>query len=243
MDITTSYWEGPMLGFDIESTGTDQFQDRIVTFSMIYSAFSGAEPIVLEWMIDPGVEIPEGASAVHGITTEMAQAEGMPPQLALSQISSRLVPIVEQKIPMTVFNAPFDTTMLWAEFERYGIQFPYDIDTTFGRMIDPLVIDKAMDKFRKGSRKLVDMASHYGYNEFSAHESTADVLATIFVARAQQKWFKPEMTIELLQQFQKECKAKQAASFQSYLRNKKDEQGVLVNPLAVINGSWPYETR
>jgi hypothetical protein len=62
----TSYFHGPLLGFDIESTGVDPFEDRVVTFSMLFSAMIGAEPLVLEWLIDPGVEIAEGATAVHG---------------------------------------------------------------------------------------------------------------------------------------------------------------------------------
>lgn len=237
------FWKGQMLGLDIESTGKDNHTDRIVTYSMVYSAYAGAVPEIREWLVDPQIEIPEGASEVHGITTEHAQQYGMHPSQALIEIRDSLLPIAAAGIPIVIFNAPYDTTMTLAEFERWNIPLPCTAEQLFSRVIDPYVIDKAVDTYRPGSRKLVDVAAHYGYTEFSAHESTADVLATIHVARALEKFANPETTIDDLQIFQKKAKAKQAASFQAYLRKKKDDDGNLVNPIAVVNGDWPFETR
>jgi hypothetical protein len=50
------------------------------------------------------------------------------------------------------------------------------------------------------------------------------------------------MTIEILQEFQKDAKIEQSESFQKYLRNKRDDEGNLVDPLAVISSEWPYQT-
>lgn len=69
------------------------------------------------------------------------------------------------------------------------------------------------------------------------HNSTADVEATLHITRQLDKFFEPEMTLELLQEFQKDAKIEQSASFQEYLRTKKNE------PDAVINGEWPYQTK
>src|SRR5699024_1330563 len=44
---------------------------RIVTAAFVESATE-----VRTWLVDPGIEIPEAARAVHGITTEYAQANG-----------------------------------------------------------------------------------------------------------------------------------------------------------------------
>lgn len=231
----TDYFDGPLVGLDIESTGIDQFEDRIVTFSLIYSASADSEPQILEWLIDPLVQIAEGATAVHGISTKHARAHGLYPQIALQDISNKLEPIVAQGIPICIYNAPFDTTMLWEEFKRHRIQTPYTIDQTFSKVIDPLVIDKQVDKFRKGSRKLIDTAALYGYNNFEAHNSSADVLATIFITRKLKSWFQPGMTIELLQEFQKEAKAEQAAGLQEHFRKEKQDETI------VISGDWPYQ--
>lgn len=238
----TSYFDGPLLGFDIESTGVDQFEDRVVTFSMLFSAMRGAEPLVLEWLIDPGVEIAEGATAVHGISTDHAREFGKDAADAMKYIAWRMEAVVDMGIPFVIYNAPFDTTMIYNEFERYNIPLRYTREEMFARVIDPLVIDKACDKYRKGSRKLTDTAKLYGYDLTNAHNSTADVEATLHIARQLGKFFKPEMTIEKLQEFQKDAKMEQSTSFQKYLRKKTDEEGNLVGPNAVISTEWPYQT-
>jgi DNA polymerase-3 subunit epsilon len=239
----TDYFHGPLLGFDIESTGVDPFEDRIVTFSMVYSAYKDANPEILEWLIDPGVEIAEGASDVHGITTAYAQEFGKQAHNAMPFIARRMERIAELGIPFVIYNAPFDTTMLWQEFQRYNVPLKFTQEELYSKVIDPLVIDKACDKWRKGSRKLTDTAKLYGYDLTNAHNSTADVEATIHITRQLGKHFKPEMTLEMLQEFQKDAKIEQSTSFQKYLRNKRDEEGNLVDPDAVINTEWPFQTK
>ena len=43
-----------------------------------------------DWLADPGVEIPLQASAVHGITTERARAEGRPAAEVVAEIVAAL---------------------------------------------------------------------------------------------------------------------------------------------------------
>ena len=239
----TDYFSGPLLGFDIESTGVEVFEDRIVTFSMVYSPGVGAPSHTLEWNLDPGVEIAEGATAVHGISTAHAREFHMDSAKAMPYIALRLEACVSQGIPLVIYNAPFDTTMLWEEFQRYNVTLTFTREEMYARVIDPLVIDKACDKYRKGSRKLTDTAKLYGYDLTNAHNSTADVEATLHIARQLGKFFKPEMSIEHLQEFQKDAKIEQSTSFQKYLRKKVDEEGNLVDPTAVINAQWPVQTK
>lgn len=233
----SDYLSAALCGLDIESTGIDVFNDRIVTFSMVYSESANHAPIILEWLIDPGIEIDPGASDVHGITTEHAREFGMKPEAALQEIADRLCTILDLGIPIVIYNATFDTTMLLAEFERNNISFPFTPEQAFSSVIDPLVIDKQVDKYRRGSRKLVDTAALYGYTEFAAHESTADVLATIHIARALQHKLPSKMTIELLQQLQKDAKYEQATSLQAYLRKKEEDDTI------VIDTDWPFQKK
>ncbi len=239
----TSYFDNALLGFDIESTGVDQWEDRVVQFSMVYSAYKGANPEIISWLIDPGVDIAEGATAVHGISTEYAQEFGKQAHNAMPYIARRMERIVELGIPFVIYNAPFDTTMIYNEFERYNVPLRYTRGEMFARVIDPLVIDKDRDKYRKGSRKLTDTAKLYGYELTNAHDATADVLATLHITRELKKFFpNPEMTIEHLQEFQKDAKIEQSTSFQKYLLKKLYEEGNLVDPNAVISTEWPYQT-
>ena len=63
-----------MVGFDTETTGVSPTSDRIVTAALIRR--EGSLVQTLTWVIDPGVEIPERATAVHGITTAFAREHG-----------------------------------------------------------------------------------------------------------------------------------------------------------------------
>jgi DNA polymerase-3 subunit epsilon len=56
-----------LIGFDLETTGTDPREARIVTGTVI--EVKAGEPLGRrEWLADPGVEIPADAVAVHGIS-------------------------------------------------------------------------------------------------------------------------------------------------------------------------------
>src|SRR5690606_26374276 len=62
-------WIDRLVVFDLETTGVDPTEARIVT---AYVGVLDATGTVVEersWIVDPGVEIPEGSIAVHGVTT------------------------------------------------------------------------------------------------------------------------------------------------------------------------------
>ena len=65
-----------MLAFDLETTGTDPRTCKIVTSALVRLTEQGKDSTIM--LADPGVEIPQAASDVHGITTEKARAEGRP---------------------------------------------------------------------------------------------------------------------------------------------------------------------
>jgi DNA polymerase-3 subunit epsilon len=218
----------PVLALDTETTGVDNMNDRIVTCCMVYDDGQGGQHI-RNWMIDPGIEIPEGASNVHGVTTEIARANGVSPLEGLTSIRDSLVPMMEAGVPILVYNASFDLTLLYAEFHRYGIDFPYD----FNKVIDPLVMDKQLDKFRKGKRILTVTASLYGYELENAHNAEADCLAAIGAFRGMVSGFGITASIEELHELQKQWKAEQAEGLQRYFRK--------TDPEAVVNGEWPYQ--
>ena len=220
-----------MLALDTETTGVDSFNDRIVTCSMVYDDGRGNQT-ERNWVMDPGVDIPTGASDVHGVTTEIAQRDGMDAREGILEIAGSLYQMVNAGVPLVVYNAPFDLTLLIAEFRRWQIGY----EPVFNRVIDPLVIDKATDKYRKGKRQLTVTAALYGYDLTNAHSADADCKAALHIARAIcEKNFTPDTTIEEVHQLQIGWKAAQARSFQSYLRKEKD-------PEAVINQEWPVMT-
>ncbi|MGO1770358.1 MAG: exonuclease domain-containing protein [Microbacterium sp.] len=166
--------------FDLETTGVDVAHDRVVT---AYVGLLDADGRVLhaeDWLADPGIEIPEGATAVHGVTTERARAEGRPAADVVPEIVEALRTILAGGIPVVAYNAPYDLSLLRAEALRHGVA-PIDRPHP---VIDPLVIDKALDRFRKGKRTLDVVAAHYGVALDDAHEASADAIAAGRVALA-----------------------------------------------------------
>lgn len=156
----------PMLGFDLETTGIDVFTDRIVTAALV-QVRDGVPVKQTDWLVDPGVEIPDEAAAVHGITTERARAEGGDPGQMLFELTGQLALSMGRVIPTVIANAPYDLTMLEAENRRY------DIDSLasrvnpkpIGPVIDPMVLDKHADKYRKSCYKAPGCRPEDRYHE------------------------------------------------------------------------------
>lgn len=226
------------VGFDIESTGIDPMTDRIVTFSII-AQDSNMEQTLYEWTVNPGIEIPEGAAAVHGVTTEDAVRDGRPPAEVLPEIVAVLnYELSFEDAILTAYNCPFDLTMLREEYKRHGIipkdsTYVEDLVAHVG-IIDPLVIDKEVNKYRRGSRKLIDVAETHGFNLTNAHNSTADVEATIYLAEKFMTMFEDKATVYELMELQATAKAGQASSLSEYFKKQGREDWE-------VDGSWPIQ--
>jgi DNA polymerase-3 subunit epsilon len=170
-----------MAGFDLETTGIDPEQDRIVTACVVYvSARRTLEPH--NWISDPGIDIPAGAAAIHGISTERARAEGRPAANVINEVVNALANAVADGTPIVAMNASFDLTMLDREARRHGLQPLTDLVGNKLRVIDPRVLDKHFDPRRPGKRTLTDLCRHYQVPLDSAHSADADAVAACHVA-------------------------------------------------------------
>lgn len=171
--MSVPWWRGPMVGLDFEATGVSPENDRIVSAAV---AHVGDGPTRLRtWLADPGVPIPDEATAIHGITTERVQAEGRPVADVVREV---LGAIADRPagVPLVIFNAPYDLTLLDRELRRHhGITI--EGTTTVASVVDPFVVDKWLDRFRKGSRKLDAICAAYGATLDAAHEAESDALA------------------------------------------------------------------
>ncbi|MDQ0773699.1 DNA polymerase-3 subunit epsilon [Streptomyces aurantiacus] len=229
-------WHGELLiGFDLETTGTDPREARIVTGAVI--EVRGGEPAGhREWLADPGVEIPADAVAVHGISNERARAEGRPADEVADAIASVLVSHWRTGVPVVAYNAAFDLTLLSAELLRYGL--PSLRERLGGAdpapVIDPYTIDRSVDRYRRGKRNLEAVCVEYGIRLDSAHDASADALAAARLAAAIAVRHPKVAALgpAELHRCQIEWYAQWAADFQSFLRRKGDAE-------AVVDGVWP----
>lgn len=171
------------LGFDLETTGVDTSEDRIVTACAVLVQASEVLH-TREWLVAVDVDIPEGATAVHGITTEHARQHGIAPDVAVKEIAGAIRYALHSGFPIVAFNGCFDLSMLNAECVRHGLG---TLEEFCGRPIAPVldgfVLDKATDRYRKGRRQLGTVAEHYGVELENAHDATADAVAAVEVVR------------------------------------------------------------
>jgi DNA polymerase III subunit epsilon len=216
--------------FDLETTGIDVETARIVTAHVGLIDMTGRSIASGAWLADPGVEIPEQASAVHGISTEHARAEGRPAAEVVAEIVAAVEAVFARGIPLVIYNAPYDLTVLDREAKRHGIVSP-----VIGNVVDPLVIDKAVDTYRKGKRTLEAAAELYGVVLSDAHDAGADAIAAGRVAQAIALKYPEELGVsaEELHRKQTAWCSEQATSFQDYMRRTK-------NPRFVADGRWPH---
>ncbi|WP_296645966.1 exonuclease domain-containing protein [Rhodoluna sp.] len=225
-------WAKNLAVFDLETTGLDLSDARIVTACALRLDETGQ--IVgsnSEWLADPVIEIPTQASDVHGVTTEIARRDGRPAAEVVEELLETIRDFFKSGIPVVAYNAPYDFTILHYEALRHGftpIENP-------GPIIDPLVIDKYLS-FRKGKRRLENAAEFYGVELTDAHNATADAVAAGRVAQAIAKTYAqklPESAQELhnLQILWSEAND---ASFEKYMRSN-------VNPDFVVARGWPLK--
>ncbi|MDH6114237.1 DNA polymerase-3 subunit epsilon [Kitasatospora sp. MAP12-15] len=180
------YWhEGPLASFDTETTGVDVESDRVVSAALVVQHAPDAAAGRRTWLADPGIAIPDGARAVHGITDEHVRAFGRPPHTVLAEIATALAEQARAGVPVVVMNAPYDLTLLDRELRRHrGSSLEQYLDGTDLLVFDPRVLDKHVDRYRKGRRTLTDLCAHYGVVLEGAHDATADATASLNLVRA-----------------------------------------------------------
>lgn len=187
--VAAPAWNGEVGVFDLETTGVDVVEDRIVTAHVGVLDASGAVVRAQDWLADPGIEIPEGATAVHGITTAHAREHGRDAREVITEIVAALRQLFEAGVPVVAYNAPYDFSLLKYEALRRGIE---PITNPFP-VIDPLVVDKTYDRWRRGKRTLEVVAEHYAVTLDGAHEAAADAVAAGRVAQAIVERFRPQL--------------------------------------------------
>lgn len=243
--MNDSKWDRlPMLALDFEATGVNPHEDRMVTAALVCIE-PDQRPRIDSYVVDPGIEIPEGATEVHGYTRDRAIAEATHTvDQALFEIVGRVALWLEHGKPLVVMNAPYDITLLEAECRRHDVEGLLARRGHAGKIapiIDPLVLDKAADKYRKGGRRLEQLCEAYGVRHTGAHDASADALACCRL------WpriiaSKPEMfrgfTLNALHQAQITWRREQQTSLAAYFNRIGEHEKAMT-----VSTEWPIQTR
>lgn len=227
--IELPWHRAPLASYDCETTGTVPHTDRIVSAALIRPNGD-----VRRWLSDvDGVEIPEAAARIHGISTEHAHAHGRPAKQVVEEITDAIAgELSAGRAALVVMNAPFDLSLLDAECVRHGVPTVADRIGQVAPIVDPLVLDRAVDKYRKGRRNLESLAKHYGVKLTDAHTADADAQAALDVAlQIAARNEQLQVPARVLHGWQAQWHEKWAAGYEAFLRKSK--------PNATVDRGWP----
>lgn len=160
-----------LLWFDLETTGLDVRNDRIV--SIAFREYKPGEPAGREYyqVLNPGIPIPKEASDIHGITDE--DVVGKP---SFSELAPHLLKGFRDCDYGGYNVRQYDLPLLSAEFTRAGHEWNYN---------DAGILDvmKLWDVLER--RSLVRAVERFlGREHAGAHDANADIDETIQVFEA-----------------------------------------------------------
>lgn len=229
-----SWWTREWLAVDLETTGLDPQNDRIVTAAAVW-CLRGVPFDTRIWLADAGDQpIPMEATKIHGITTRHAHRYGQPAGLVAHTVAGLLSVAADDNLPVVVANAPFDLTVIASELARSSYSRPQIRPRTPMQVLDPLLLDWKLDPFRDGRRRLEDLCRYYEVEHDNPHRADADAVAAAAVAYQIVSRY-PQvqaMTLAEVHEAQVGWAVERAAARQAHKRRNGD-------PTAVVDGSWP----
>lgn len=170
--------ELPIALLDVETTGRDSSVDRVVELGIVIG--KGGEVIARHnWLINPGIPIPEEVRAIHGISDDDVKDSPR-----FEGIAHEIATALEGCVP-AAYNAAFDRAFLANEFARIpghgqsGVKLApglrRDVD-----WVDPLVWAREIQRAEK-SKALAEVASRLGVKLERAHRASDDAEAALLV--------------------------------------------------------------
>jgi len=181
------------LAFDTETTGLfhnklpldHPSQPHLVQLAAILrDADTKAVVASLNLIVKPeGWTIPNGASNIHGITTEYADAHGVPRVIVLA-LFSNLLRMADRIIG---HNVQFDNNVMRVQFIRVGKDYVLKGKEIFCTMLNSVQIVKVLHKQPRHDKdykwpKLEECIRHlFDESLDGAHDAMVDILATLRV--------------------------------------------------------------
>jgi DNA polymerase III subunit epsilon len=161
----------PICFFDLETTGVNVAQDRIVEISIL-KVFPGGNKESVTWRVNPEMPIPAQTTAIHGITDDMVADAP-----TFKTLAPKVYAIIKDS-DLAGFNSNrFDIPLLAEELLRADVDF----DLKKMRAVDVQTIFHKMEK-----RTLTAAYKFYCQKDLTdAHSAEADTLATYEVLLAQ----------------------------------------------------------
>jgi DNA polymerase-3 subunit epsilon len=164
---------------DVETTGRDAAHDRVIEVGIVVGR--GGEIVArYNWLLNPGMSIPQEAREVHGITDE--QVASAP---TFDAVAHEIADALRGRVP-AAYNADFDKQFLLAEYARLGDRDQTTAPPALRRevsWVDPLVWAREIQSEER-SRALGEVAQRLGIALEKAHRASEDAEAALRVLYA-----------------------------------------------------------
>ena len=199
----------PICFFDLETTGVNISQDRIVEIAIL-KIFPNGNKESKTWRVNPEIEIPKEVVAIHGISNEMVLEEP-----TFKELAPKVYAMIKDS-DFGGFNSNrFDIPLLAEELLRAGL----DIDLKNALSIDVQTI------FHKQEKRTLGAAYKFycDKNLEDAHSALADTNATYEVLEAQlEKYEDLEHNTKFLAQYSSHKKFADFAGFIGFDKKGKE---------------------
>jgi DNA polymerase-3 subunit epsilon len=214
----------PICFFDLETTGINVVNDRIVEIAIV-KIFPNGNKESKTWLVNPTISIPAETTAIHGISNE---------KVANEPTFKELAPLVYNMIKdsdLAGFNSDrFDIPLLAEEMLRAGVDFD---------MKNSVSVDVQTIFHKKEERTLSAAYKFYcGETLENAHSATADTEATYEILKAQlDRYPDLENDMKTLSEFTTRKKSVDFAGFIALNKDGKEifsfgkHKGVLVDEI------------
>ena len=157
-----------VLGFDLETTGFNPRQDRIVQYALVGSDSDGAH-INVHSLVNPGIRIPASSSSVHGIENEDVRDSG-----SFEKHLDSMARMIDGAVIVGHNVIAFDWRFLEMECMRIGREVPNPL-----AIVDTLVLARSIGV--PGRHKLGSLCERFGISLDRAHSADADAGATLLL--------------------------------------------------------------
>ena len=235
----------PICFFDLETTGINIANDRIVEISIL-KVFPNGNKESHTWRVNPEMKIPAVTTAIHGITDEMVANEP-----TFKELSHSVYELIKDSDLGGYNSNRFDIPLLAEELLRADIDF----DLKKNQAVDIQTI------FHKKEKRTLEAAYQFYCDKdlTNAHSAEADTMATYEVLKAQlDKYEDLENDMNFLSKYSSHKNFADFAGFIGFDKNGKEifsfgkHKGILVEDVLekepgyfgwILNADFPLYTK
>ena len=157
-----------VLGLDLETTGFNPREDRVVQFALVGSDSDGTH-LNLNSLVDPGCRIPSESSKVHGIFNDDVRGAG-----SFEEHVDSMSNLMDGAVIVGHNVLAFDWRFVEMECIRIGREAPVPL-----AIVDTLVLARSFDV--PGRHNLGLLCKRFGIGLERSHSADADAGATLLL--------------------------------------------------------------